>query len=47
MGRPRPVAGTTDVAAMPLLPMVFDDDPRPFHGVMPFRDGTMLSCPSP
>lgn len=21
------------------LPLVFDDDPRPFHGVMPYRDG--------
>jgi len=25
------------------LPMVFDDDPRPFHGVMPYRDGRVLS----
>lgn len=25
------------------LPLVFDDDPRPFHGVMPYRDGHMLS----
>lgn len=25
------------------LPMVFDADPRPFHGVMPYRDGRMLS----
>ena len=25
------------------LPMVFDDDPRPFHGVMPYRDGKMVS----
>jgi 8-oxo-dGTP diphosphatase len=25
------------------LPMVFDDDPRPFHGCMPFRAGQMLS----
>jgi 8-oxo-dGTP diphosphatase len=24
------------------LPLVFDADPRPFHGVMPFRDGRML-----
>ncbi len=24
------------------LPLVFDDDPRPFHGVMPYRDGRML-----
>ena len=25
------------------LPLVFDEDPRPFHGVMPYRDGTMQS----
>lgn len=25
------------------LPLVFDDDPRPFHGVMPWRDGRWLS----
>lgn len=25
------------------LPLVFDDDARPFHGVMPYRDGRMLS----
>lgn len=25
------------------LPLVFDDDPRTFHGVMPYRDGRMLS----
>ena len=25
------------------LPLVFDQDPRPFHGVMPYRDGRMLS----
>ena len=25
------------------LPLVFDDDTRPFHGVMPYRDGRMLS----
>lgn len=24
------------------LPLVFDADPRPFHGVMPYRDGRML-----
>lgn len=24
------------------LPLVFDDDPRPFHGVMPYRDGRPL-----
>ncbi len=25
------------------LPLVFDSDPRPFHGVMPYRDGRMVS----
>lgn len=25
------------------LPLVFDADTRPFHGVMPYRDGHMLS----
>lgn len=25
------------------LPLVFDTDPRPFHGVMPYREGRMLS----
>lgn len=25
------------------LPLVFDDDPRSFHGVMPYRDGRMQS----
>lgn len=25
------------------LPLVFDADPRPFHGVMPYRDGCALS----
>jgi 8-oxo-dGTP diphosphatase len=25
------------------LPLVFDDDPRPFHGLMPYRDGRMQS----
>jgi 8-oxo-dGTP diphosphatase len=25
------------------VPLVFDDDPRPFHGVMPYRDGRMQS----
>lgn len=24
------------------LPLVFDGDPRPFHGVMPYRDGRMV-----
>jgi len=25
------------------LPLVFDTDPRPFHGVMPYREGRMQS----
>ncbi len=25
------------------LPLVFDEDPRPFHGVMPYRNGRMQS----
>jgi len=25
------------------LPLVFDEDPRPFHGVMPYREGRMVS----
>lgn len=25
------------------LPLVFDADPRPFHGVMPYHDGKMVS----
>ncbi len=25
------------------LPMVFDDDSRPFHGIMPFENGEMVS----
>jgi 8-oxo-dGTP diphosphatase len=25
------------------LPLVFDADPRPFHGVMPYRNGHMVS----
>ncbi len=39
-----------DVQKLPLwdgdrhfLPLVFDADERPFHGVMPYRDGRMLS----
>ena len=39
-----------DMPSLPLwegdrhfLPLVFDGDPRPFHGVMPYRDGRMLS----
>ncbi len=25
------------------LPMVFDDDPRQFHGIMPYHEGAMVS----
>jgi 8-oxo-dGTP diphosphatase len=25
------------------LPLLFDGDPRPFHGVMPYRDGRLVS----
>jgi len=25
------------------LPLVFDDNPRPFHGVMPYANGRMVS----
>ncbi len=25
------------------LPMVFDNDPRPFHGIMPYHNGEMVS----
>ena len=25
------------------LPLVFDGDPRPFHGVMPYKEGRMVS----
>jgi len=25
------------------LPLVFDDDPRPFHGIMPYHQGRMVS----
>jgi 8-oxo-dGTP diphosphatase len=39
-----------DIMQLPLwdgdrhfLPLVFDDDPRGFHGVMPYRDGKMVS----
>lgn len=38
-----------DLSGLPLwdgdrqfLPLVFDADPRPFHGVMPYRNGHML-----
>lgn len=39
-----------DMRALPMwegdrefLPLVFDGDARPFHGVMPYRDGRMVS----
>ncbi len=39
-----------DISSLPMwegdrffLPLVFDDDPRPFHGHMPYRDGCPLS----
>jgi len=39
-----------DISSLPMwegdrffLPLVFDDDPRPFHGHMPYRDGSPLS----
>lgn len=41
---------TRDQAALPMwpgdrhfLPLVFDDDPRPFHGVMPYENGQPVS----
>lgn len=40
----------SDVPTLPLwpsdrcfLPLVFDDNPHPFHGVMPYQNGHMLS----
>lgn len=43
-------APVADLASVPMwesdhlwLPMVFDDDPRPFHGLMPYDDATMLA----
>jgi len=42
--------GVDALATLPLwegdrqfLPLVFDADPLPFHGVMPYKDGRMLS----
>lgn len=41
-----PVGGLLDLPLWEgdrhFLPLVFDGDPRPFHGVMPYRDGRML-----
>lgn len=40
----------SDIKSLPMwdsdhewLPMVFDDDPRQFHGIMPYQDGQMVS----
>ena len=33
----------TDDPGAGMLTLVFDADPRPFHGVMPYRDGRMVS----
>jgi 8-oxo-dGTP diphosphatase len=42
-----PVAGLADVPMWDSdhhwLSMVFDDDPRQFHGIMPYENGAMLS----
>jgi 8-oxo-dGTP diphosphatase len=42
-----PVAGLSDLPMWPsdanFLPLVLDDDPRPFHGCMPFAGGRMVS----
>jgi 8-oxo-dGTP diphosphatase len=42
--------GVTELGQLPMwegdrqfLPLVFDADPRPFHGVMPYKDGRMQS----
>jgi len=42
-----PLASVPDLPLWPsdhcFLPLVFDADPRPFHGVMPYENGQMLS----
>lgn len=42
-----PVATITELPIWPsdrfFLPLVFDDDPRPFHGYMPYHNGAALS----
>jgi 8-oxo-dGTP diphosphatase len=42
-----PITALRDIPLWPsdyeFLPMVFDADPRPFHGSMPFKDGQMVS----
>jgi len=42
-----PVGGLDDLPMWEgdrhFLPLVFDNDPRPFHGVMPYKDGRMVS----
>ncbi len=42
-----PLASLSTLSLWPsdhhFLPMVFDDDPRPFHGYMPYQNGEMVS----
>ena len=42
-----PLSSIPDLPLWPsdhhFLPLVFDGDPRPFHGVMPYENGQMLS----
>ena len=42
-----PVASMLDLPMWPsdrhFLPLVFDDDPRPFYGSMPYKNGEMVS----
>jgi 8-oxo-dGTP diphosphatase len=42
-----PIANLADEPMWPSdfewLPMVFDDDPRQFHGIMPYHEGAMVS----
>jgi 8-oxo-dGTP diphosphatase len=42
-----PLASLSTLSLWPsdrlFLPMVFDDDPRPFHGYMPYHNGEMVS----
>ncbi len=42
-----PLTEVMDLAIWPsdreFLPLVFDDDPRPFHGIMPYHRGAMVS----
>jgi len=45
MGQPVTGVGPSGIGGSDrsFLPLLFDADPRPFHGVMPYRDGRMLS----